>query len=74
MIVYIIAFVNDIKSWMDSNHLMLNQLKTEYIPVYIYIVFNPSRSVGNKVISELNLVGGEKLDSCAFCKKLKDSI
>ena len=58
------AFVNDIKRWMDSNHLMLNQLKTKYIES------TPSRSVGNKVISDLQLVNSEKLVPCTSVKNL----
>ena len=56
--------MNDMKSCMGSIHLMLNQLKTKYIE------FASSRSVGSKVISELNLVHCEKLEPCASVTNL----
>ena len=62
------AFVNDMKSWIDSNHLMLNQLKTKYIE------FASSRSVRSKVILELNLVHCEKLEPCASVTNLLEFV
>ena len=56
--------MNDMKRWMDSNHLMLNQLKTKYIE------FTPSCSVGNKATSDLKLVNSEKLEPCTSVKNL----
>ena len=49
---------------MDSKHLMLNQLKTKYIE------FAPFRSVGSKVILELNLVHCEKHEPSASVTNL----
>ena len=58
------CFVSDLKSWMNANFLMLNELKTNFVE------FAPSLKNSIKVIHGLNLSDNRPLSSSSSVKSL----